>query len=88
MNFSFVFKLYFSSALKYLQLNYKFLSCIYHFLSTSTLGGAMRFFKNASKKVVQGQGKKLVRSWKGAPKRDVFPSTQEKNGGRSQKTEK
>ena len=48
----------------------------------------MRFFKNASKKVVQGQEKKLVRSWKGAPKKDVFPSTQEKNGGRGQKIEK
>ena len=29
----------------------------------------MRFFKNASKRVIQGQEKKLVRSWEGAPKK-------------------
>ena len=63
MNFSFVFKLYFSSASNNVQLNYKFLSCAHFALPFDFhVGGAMRFFKNTSKKVVQGQGKKLVRS--------------------------
>ena len=37
MNFSFVFKLYFLSAFNYVQLNYKFLPCIFHSLLTSKL---------------------------------------------------
>ena len=40
--------------------------------------GAMRFFKNASKKVIQGQGKKLVWSWEGAPKKTCFHSLKKK----------
>ena len=38
----------------------------------------MRFFKNASKKVIQGQGKKLVRSWEGAPKKMCSHSLEKK----------
>ena len=40
--------------------------------------GAMRFFKNASKKVIQRQGKKLVWSWEGAPKRCVSTRSRKK----------
>ena len=47
----------------------------------------MCFFKNASKKVVQGQEKSLC-DLERARQKDVFPITQEKNGGRVQKIEK
>ena len=42
------------------------------------VGGAMRFFKNASKKVIQGRGKKRVRSWDGAPKKMRYHSLKKK----------
>ena len=38
----------------------------------------MRFFKNASKKVIQGQEKKRVRSWEGAPKKMYSHSLEKK----------
>ena len=54
--------------------------------SNFQVGGAMRFFKNASKKVIQGRGKKRVRSWEGAPKKMRYHSLKKKNGGRVQKS--
>ena len=47
----------------------------------------MRFFKNASKKVVQGQEKKTSAILGRRAQKDVFPFTEEKNGGRVQKIE-
>ena len=89
MNCSFVFKLYFSPASNYVQINYKFLYCISHFLSTSSLVVPCVSSRTHPKKVIQGQGKKACAILKGrAPKKDVFSSAQEKNGGRGQKTEK
>ena len=38
----------------------------------------MRFFKNASKQVVRGQEKKLVRFCQGAPKKMCFQSLKKK----------
>jgi len=49
----------------------------------------MRFFKNASKKAVQGQGKKTCAILKGrAQKKMCFHPLKKKNGGRGQKIEK
>ena len=48
----------------------------------------MRFFKNASKKVVQGQEKKLVQSWEGAPKKKCFHSLKKKMEVQSKKLKK
>ena len=48
----------------------------------------MRFFKNASKKVVKRQEKNAYAILGGRAQKDVFPFTQEKNGGRVQKIEK
>ena len=62
MNFSFVFKLYFSSASNYVQLNNKFLSCISHFLSTSKLMVPCVSSRTHPKKQSKGREKKLVRS--------------------------
>ena len=50
------------------------------------VGGAMRFFKNASKKVIQGRGKKACAILEGRAQKDAFPFSQEKNGGRVQKS--
>ena len=50
------------------------------------VGGAMRFFKNASKKVIQGRGKKACAILGGRAQKDALPLTQEKNGGRVQKS--
>ena len=52
------------------------------------VGCATRFFKNASKKVVQEQGKKLVRSWEGAPKKMCFHSLKKKMEVESKKLKK
>ena len=50
------------------------------------VGGAMRFFKNASKKVIQGRGKKASAILGGRAQKVALPLTQEKNGGRVQKS--
>ena len=50
------------------------------------VGGAMRFFKNASKNVIQGRGKKACAIVGGRAQKDALPLTQEKNGGRVQKS--
>ena len=57
MNFSFVFKLYFSSTFNYVQLNYKFLLCILHSLPTSKLVVPC-VSSRTHPKVVQGQWEK------------------------------
>ena len=63
----------------YVQLNYKLISTLHSALPFDfQVGVAMRFFKNESKKVVQGYGKKLVRSWEGAPKKMCFHSLKNK----------
>ena len=50
------------------------------------VGGAMRFFKNASKKVIQGRGKNACAILGGRAQKDALPLTQEKNGGTVQKS--
>ena len=88
MNFSFVFKLYFSSTFNYVQLNYKFLACIYQSLLASKLVWCHAFLQERIQKSSPWVGKKLVRSWEGAPKKTCSPFLQEKDGGRVQKIEK
>ena len=69
----------FHQLFNYVQLNDKLISTLHSALSFDfQVVVAMRFFKNASKKVVQGYEKKLVRSWEGAPKKMCFHSLKNK----------
>ena len=88
MNFSFVFKLYFSSAFNYVQLNYKFLPCIFHSLLTSKLVVpyvSSRTHPKSSPRVVAK--KSLCNLGRARSQKGVFPLAQEKNGGRVQKND-
>ena len=79
MNFSFVLKLYFSSASNYAQYHYKFLSCIKHFLSTSKLNWwCHAFLQERIQKSSPRALKKACAILKGRAQKDVFPSTQKK----------
>ena len=81
-NFSFVFKLYFSSTFNYVQLNYKFLS-----LTSFRLPGwrCHAFLQERIQKSSPRAGRKACVILGGRAQRDVFPFTQEKNGGIVQK---
>ena len=87
MNFSFVFQLYFSSAINYVQLNYKFLPSIQHSLATSKLVVPRVSSRTHPKKQSKSK-EKTCAILGGRAQKDVFPFTQEKNGGRVQKIEK
>ena len=89
MNFSFVFKLYLSSTFYYVQLNYKFLPRIQHSLPTSKLHWCCHaFLQERIHKSSPIAGGKACAILEGRAQKDVFPFTQEKNGGRVQKIEK
>ena len=88
MNFSFVFKLYFSSASNNVQLNYKFLSCISHFLSTSKLVVPCVSSRTHPKKYSKGREKSLCDLERARPKKMCLHPLEKKNGGRGQKIEK
>ena len=86
MNFSFVFKLYLSSTFYYVQLNYKFLPRIQHSLPTSKLHWCCHaFLQERIHKSSPIAGGKACAILEGRAQKDVFPFTQEKNGGRVQK---
>ena len=85
MNFSFVFKLYFSSAINYVQLNYKFLPSTPLRLPSRWCHA---FLQERIQKSTPRARKKTCAILGGRAQKDVFPFTQEKNGGRVQKVEK
>ena len=72
-----------------LLITYKSIKNFYFAFSSPSnfqVGGAMHFFKNASKKVIQGRGKIACAILEGRAQKDAFPFSQEKNGGRVQKS--
>ena len=88
MKVSFVFKLYFSSTFNYVHCS---TTNFYPAFNTPfRLPGwwCHAFLQERIQKVIQGQEKKAFVILGQRAQKDVFPSTQEKNGGGVQKIEK
>ena len=78
-----VVQLYYSSTFNYVQLNYNNInvhavSTIQHLTSNFDIGGVMRFFKNASKKLKQCRKQTPFAILRGRAQKDVSPFTLEK----------
>ena len=87
MNFSFVFKLYFSSTFYYVHCSTTNFYSVTH-PSDVQVGGCPAFLQERIQKNKPRAGKKACEILGGRAQKDVFPFTREKNGGRVQKIEK